>query len=691
MPKNTLTIRLTEASVFLRTSDNNARGPNPNDRSDSRPSMLRGLLTLNIVKPIKVTSIDVELQAKTTTCWPEGTGLSAIDVQETHEVFSESIVFFRAGPAPRRPTSMGPGVDPRHDVDPPSRPETPRIDDFQQPRSSVPPVGSVQTRRISTTMARMSKCRPSRRIHLCLPLHITPVRYNPQVISRALIQIPPMHLKISATRWAYRQRMSVGDRSPTASSFSEFDSSLSRRPSSVQTLPEVDETRRDAAPESIVSGSSSPSHTRGLHAHFSLSSVSSALMDVVHPPKAHSSKERSDSEFRGRTREKTVRDDIGPSHQRPALNNVAAPKSSDDGTYTFPISFAIPPDAPPSMECPCGNVVWRLKANVHRPGTFAARMHAVRQVLVIAAPMEDDTEELEPIVVERHWEQQLQYLISISGRSFPIGGVVPITLTMMPISKVKIHRVSIVLEEKIEYHSQMKYVAQSDPIVRIELLSVKYDDDKRREPILPLESNDVEALKNSPLLALTVPEDDLSQLAAEWMGPGPWTFHQELQLPPSCSTLHFTNKNKWSNMFVTHLIKCIMRVERGDDAAIDPNTGKRKLYDIVVQTPVHILSCRCNPEWMSLPRYCASFDDDPDDDVAPSCPCERLRRAGLERAPVITRNSTDSASAAETSPVHAPIPSLRPADTLFARNTRFEHLVSGQENELGEAPPAYDT
>lgn len=50
MPKNTLTIRLTESAVFLRTSENNARQRrNPaNELSESRPAMVRGLLTLNI-------------------------------------------------------------------------------------------------------------------------------------------------------------------------------------------------------------------------------------------------------------------------------------------------------------------------------------------------------------------------------------------------------------------------------------------------------------------------------------------------------------------------------------------------------------------------------------------------------------------------------------------------------------------
>jgi hypothetical protein len=60
---------------------------------------------------------------------------------------------------------------------------------------------------------------------------------------------------------------------------------------------------------------------------------------------------------------------------------------------------------------------------------------------------------------------------------------------------------------------------------------------------------------------------------------------------------------------------------------------------------------------------------------------------------MITRSSSDSAgvSAAETSPVQATMPSLQHTDSLFARNALFERLMSGQESELGEAPPAYNS
>ena len=139
----------------------------------------------------------------------------------------------------------------------------------------------------------------------------------------------------------------------------------------------------------------------------------------------------------------------------------------------------------------------------------------------------------------------------------------------------------------------MKRIGRTDPIQRIYLLSLKDgEDDKNPVPILPLTSNDPEAFKHSPISSLVNPGDDPSEFASSLMGPGPWNLHHDLPLPNSCNILHFTNKNKRSNIIVQHMLKVIMRVERGDDLHIDPKTGKRRLFDIVVQTPVHILSVR---------------------------------------------------------------------------------------------------
>jgi arrestin-related trafficking adapter 3/6 len=116
------------------------------------------------------------------------------------------------------------------------------------------------------------------------------------------------------------------------------------------------------------------------------------------------------------------------------------------GTYTYPISFEIPATSPATLQCEYGNVIWRLRAIVHRPGAFTSKLAVNREVIVITAPTEDDTDDSENIIVERMWESQLQYLISISGRSFYIGGTIPVSFGLLPLAKVKIYRFSIHLE-----------------------------------------------------------------------------------------------------------------------------------------------------------------------------------------------------------------------------------------------------
>ncbi len=123
LKRNSVSIRLTESAVFLRTDDSAGRSRIP----EARSSLLRGLLILELVKPTKITSIELKLQATSSTSWPEGmqpldhpgqtlynmaTGFGArrADVTEKTKVFSISAVLFNAEPPPRRTASVGPGV-----------------------------------------------------------------------------------------------------------------------------------------------------------------------------------------------------------------------------------------------------------------------------------------------------------------------------------------------------------------------------------------------------------------------------------------------------------------------------------------------------------------------------------------------------------------------------------------------------
>ena len=139
------------------------------------------------------------------------------------------------------------------------------------------------------------------------------------------------------------------------------------------------------------------------------------------------------------------------------------------GTYTYPISFEIPANAPATLQCPYGSVDWRLYATVHRPGHFTPKLTVTQEVIVISCSREQENEETRNIVIERHWEQQLQYLISISGHNFFVGGTIPMTISFMPMSKIKIHRFSVHIEGMSHpFHTFIlseTFIGQSESII----------------------------------------------------------------------------------------------------------------------------------------------------------------------------------------------------------------------------------
>ena len=81
--QNSLSIHLAESVVFLRTNDATGR----NRYGDSQTSIVRGLLVLEVVKPMKISAIELELIAKSATAWPEGVGAHRTDITEIHRVF----------------------------------------------------------------------------------------------------------------------------------------------------------------------------------------------------------------------------------------------------------------------------------------------------------------------------------------------------------------------------------------------------------------------------------------------------------------------------------------------------------------------------------------------------------------------------------------------------------------------------
>ena len=63
--KTGLSIKLTESAVFLRSASHASR-------ANAQPSVVRGLLTLQLAKATKISSIELELYAKVASSWSEG-------------------------------------------------------------------------------------------------------------------------------------------------------------------------------------------------------------------------------------------------------------------------------------------------------------------------------------------------------------------------------------------------------------------------------------------------------------------------------------------------------------------------------------------------------------------------------------------------------------------------------------------
>jgi len=130
---------------------------------------------------------------------------------------------------------------------------------------------------------------------------------------------------------------------------------------------------------------------------------------------------------------------------------------------------------------------------------------------------------------------------------------------------------------------------RKDPDRQVELLSLQSKDEDT--PLLPLPQV-VTPATESMLHPLLKTHDDPSEFMASLMGPGPWTLQMALTVPDIPGTLHFSNKNKRAPIEITHTLKVVVRVQRGDEQEVDPHSGKPKQYDIVMRAPVHMLSVR---------------------------------------------------------------------------------------------------
>ncbi|KAH9013780.1 hypothetical protein EDB84DRAFT_1531755 [Lactarius hengduanensis] len=563
---NSLSISLIDPIVFLRGVDDSSWRATVHENAP--PSILRGLLTLCLAKPTRISSIQVELIGQSMTTWLEGTVVRPTEMRDENKLFSATQTFFQA---PQSTTS-------RRAISAPGEYEfVGRASSLSPIRSSDsthpfhlfdPPQGRDRARnRLSVDERNSQSHAPSQEDAPMLPTH--PLRDDPHIRAWETPSRPPLGeltRSVSPTiDFTYEGRsFSQSPSVPPSSLPSSRPVTPVSHPSPSATsnlylshqhgfsVPSPRRTSRENSPASPRSHSRERNSPR-----FSFAGVSNSILEAMRGLSGT-------SEERGRSRR---------SGHPPGKGSEASVLGAGDGwqefkkgLYTFPISFSIPSYMPPTLSCDYGSVTWHLKANVHRPGIFTPKLSASCEVILVASPNED-REDTAGIAVERTWGDQIRYTLSVSGQMFPIGGSIPITLSFLPMTKVKIHKISVYLEEQVIFFTFESMFRRIDAGRRFELLS--------------LESRD----KDSPLLPLSQ-----TSLPRNLMGPGPWSLQMDLKVPNGSRALHFSNKNRRAPIQISHILKIVTRVERGDDKQMDPKTGKRKRFDVILRVPVHILS-----------------------------------------------------------------------------------------------------
>ncbi|KAH9067647.1 hypothetical protein EDB87DRAFT_1584443 [Lactarius vividus] len=690
---NSLSISLIDPIVFLRGVDHSSWRATVHENAP--PSILRGLLTLCLTKPTRISSIQVELIGQSMTTWLDGSAIRPTEMRDENRLFSATQTFFQA---PQSTTS-------RRAISAPGEYE------FVDRASSLSPIHSSDSTRFfhsfdpprgrDRTRNRLSADEPNSQSHALFQEDASMLPAHP-------LQDDP-HIRV----WEAPSRPPLGELmrsvSPTSSpiDFTHEGRSFSQSPSIPPSSPP---SSRPVTPITPVSHESRPLPSATSNLYFSHQRGSSV------PNSRHTSRENSPASPRSHSRERNsqrfsfagvsnsilgaMRGLSGTSEERSRSRRSGHPpgkgseavvpgsnehKSAGDGwqefkkgLYTFPISFSIPSYMPPTLSCDYGSVTWRLKANVHRPGIFTPKLSASCEVILVASPNED-REDTAGFAIERTWEDQMRYTLSVSGRMFPIGGSIPIALSFLPMTKVKIYKISVHLEEQVTFFTFESMIRRIDAGQRFDLVSLESKD--KNSPLLPHS----QTVMDSPLYALLGSNDSLpSDLAAYLMGPGPWTLQMNLKVPNESRTLHFSNKNRRAPIQISHILKIVTRVERGDDKVMDPKTGKRKRFDVILRVPVHILSSLASAQHVALPRY-TEIRDAPSPLPTPRASWGRGRRYSLPHS----HHTFAPPTLGPLEPFVFPEGPSREADAQYELSAIFERLITGQQSEAGVVPPAY--
>jgi arrestin-related trafficking adapter 3/6 len=140
------------------------------------------------------------------------------------------------------------------------------------------------------------------------------------------------------------------------------------------------------------------------------------------------------------------------------------------GTYDYAFEFPIDHHQLETIKVPYGSVKWELRATIDRAGMFSINLRGRKELSFVRIPDPLSLEMMDLILFSRQWQDQLHYDIIISGKSFPIGSMIPIIFKLTPLDKVQMHGLKVFAIESIEYCSNDRKATRKTPTRTVLLL-----------------------------------------------------------------------------------------------------------------------------------------------------------------------------------------------------------------------------
>lgn len=283
------------------------------------------------------------------------------------------------------------------------------------------------------------------------------------------------------------------------------------------------------------------------------------------------------------------------------LHSIISPASEQKhgcftpGDYVYNFEHLIPALAPETIKATFGSVDYCLEAVVARQGTFKPMLRGKLPINIVRVPMDNSVEENEPIVIERDWEEYLRYEIVVASKSVVLDSYLPMSLKFIPLNgKVALHRIRVFIIEECNYYCQNKKVHRTEPSRKFLLLEHKAS---KSQSLLSKDGKLVDDPSSST--AEVLPRELEFQMFV------PYTINKKFnfQIHPDTAA---------ENIQCTHWIKICLRLSKPNP----DNGGKRKHFEISIDSPIHLyspLAAHNNtllPIYATEPEYLPQYAED---------------------------------------------------------------------------------